>query len=53
VIVAHIMGLPIEESVVQLVPVGAATMTAVVIAGRTGLSSLRRRLRHRLHRGDR
>ena len=43
---AHIMGLPIEESVVQLAPAGAVMMTAVVIAGRTGLGRLLRRLRH-------
>jgi hypothetical protein len=46
VIVAHIMGLPIEESVLQLAPAGAAMMTAIAIAGRTGLSRLRRRSRH-------
>jgi hypothetical protein len=42
VIVAHVMGLPIEESVVQLVPAGAAIVTAMVIAGRTTLGRLRR-----------
>jgi uncharacterized membrane protein SpoIIM required for sporulation len=52
VIVGHIMGLPIEESVLQLAPAGAVTLTAVAIAGRAGLGSLRRRLRHRLRRGD-
>ena len=45
-IVAHIMGLPIEESVLQLAPAVAAMMTAVAIAGRAGLGRLRRRLRH-------
>ena len=45
--IAHIMGIPIEESVVQLVPAGAAMITAVAIAGRTGLSRARRRLRPR------
>ena len=41
------MGIPIEESVLQLVPAGAAMITAAAIAGRTGLGRLRRRLRHR------
>ena len=44
---AHVMGLPIEESVVQLVPAGAAILTAVAIAGRTTLDRLRQRLRQR------
>jgi hypothetical protein len=44
---AHIVGIPVEESVLQLVPAGAAIATAVVIAGRTTLGRLRRRLRHR------
>jgi hypothetical protein len=42
-IIGHIMGLPVEESVLQLVPAGAAMMTGVWVAGRTSL----RRLRHR------
>ena len=42
-IVAHIMGIPIEESVLQLVPAGAATVTAVAIAARTTLGRLRHR----------
>jgi hypothetical protein len=41
-IVAHVMGIPIEESVVQLVPAGAAIVTAVAIAGRATLDRLRR-----------
>jgi hypothetical protein len=41
--VAHIMGIPVEESVMQLVPAGAAVVTAVWIAGRTTLCQLRRR----------
>jgi protein required for attachment to host cells len=44
---AHIVGIPVEESVLQLMPAGAAITTAVVIAGRTTLGRLRRRLRHR------
>jgi hypothetical protein len=43
---AHIMGIPVEESVLQLAPAAAAMATAVAIAGRTGLGRLRRRLRH-------
>jgi len=38
--VAHIAGLPIEESLVQLLPVGAAIATAVAIAGRATLTRL-------------
>jgi len=41
---AHIMGIPLEESVLQLAPAGAALATAVAVAGRTGLRRLRRRL---------
>ena len=33
-IVAHVMGIPVEETVLQFVPAGAATVTAVAIAGR-------------------
>jgi hypothetical protein len=44
-IIAHIMGIPVEESVLQLVPAGAALLTAIVIVGRTTLD--------RLQRGDR
>ena len=42
-ILGHIMGLPIEESVVQLAPAGAVTVTAFAIAGRRLLTRLRRR----------
>ena len=49
--ITHIMGIPIEESVLQFVPAGAM-MTAVAIAGRTGFGRLRRRLRHRLPGDD-
>ena len=45
--IAHIMGIPVEESALQLAPAGAAIMTAIAIAGRAGLRGLRRRLRHR------
>jgi hypothetical protein len=47
VILAHIMGIPIEESVLQFAPAGAAMVTAVAIAGRASLGRLRRRLRYR------
>jgi hypothetical protein len=47
VIVAHIMGIPIEESVLQLAPAGAAIATTIAIAARAGLARLSRRLRRR------
>jgi hypothetical protein len=47
VIVAHIMGIPVEESVLQLAPAGAAMAMAVAIAGRTTLGRLRRWARRR------
>jgi hypothetical protein len=43
VIAAHVLGLPVEESVLQLLPAGAALATAVAVAGRTALGRLRRR----------
>jgi hypothetical protein len=42
VIVAHVIGLPLEESVLELAPAGAALMTLVGIAGRESLGRLRR-----------
>ena len=45
---AHVGGVPIEETVLQLVPAGAAAVTAVLIAGRATLG----RLRGRRQRGD-
>jgi hypothetical protein len=42
VIVAHVLGLPVEESVLQLAPAGAAIVTALAIAARTTLDRLRR-----------
>jgi hypothetical protein len=44
VITAHVMGIPVEESVLQLVPAGAAMATVVAVAARTTLGRLRRRL---------
>jgi hypothetical protein len=46
VILGHIAGIPVEESVLQLAPAGAALATIVAIAGRSSLDRLRRRLRH-------
>jgi hypothetical protein len=43
---AHVAGIPVEESVVQFAQAGAALVTAAAIAGRLGLARLRRRLRH-------
>ena len=45
-ILGHIAGIPVEESVLQLAPAGAAMATVVAIVGRMGLDRLRRRLRH-------
>jgi hypothetical protein len=38
----HIMGIPVEESVLQIAPAGAATVTAVWIAVRARLRRPRR-----------
>ena len=46
-ILAHIMGIPVEESAVQFVPAGAAALTVVAIAGRVGLDRFRRWLHRR------
>ena len=43
-IVAHVMGLPVEETVLQAVAVGATTGTAVGIACRMILGRLLTRL---------
>ena len=48
-IVGHVMGIPVEEGVLQLAPVGATVITAVAIAGRATFG----RLRHRLLGEDR
>jgi hypothetical protein len=37
------VGVPVEEGVLQLVPVGATVITAVAIAGQATLGRLRRR----------
>jgi hypothetical protein len=36
-IVGHIFGIPVEETVVQFAPAVAATVTVIAIAGRTKL----------------
>ena len=46
-IVAHVMGLPFEESVFQLAPAGAATVTVFALAGRATLEKLWARMRRR------
>jgi hypothetical protein len=43
--VAHVLGLPVEEGVLQLAPAGAAMATIAALAGRTALGRLRLRLR--------
>jgi len=43
VIVGHIMGIPVEESVLQLAPAGFVTVTAFAVAGRHLLHRFRRR----------
>jgi hypothetical protein len=47
VIVAHMLGLPLEEIIFQLAPAAVAVVTAIRLAGRTSLSRLRCLLRHR------
>jgi len=49
-IVGHVMGLPIEESVLQLAPAAAAILVATTIAGRTALCRLRRSVGHAIAR---
>jgi hypothetical protein len=49
---APVMGIPVEESVLQLVPAAAVIATAVAVAGRTTLGRLRSRLRSRLQSED-
>jgi hypothetical protein len=40
---AHIMGIPVEENVLQFAPSGVAMITVVAVAGRHLLTRLRRR----------
>ena len=46
-IVAHLLGFPVEESVVQLVPAGALAVTVTAFAGRVRLGRMLDRLRRR------
>ena len=46
-IVGHVLGIPVEESVLQLAPAGAATATLIAMAGRAELGRLLARLRKR------
>ena len=39
----HIMGMPVEETVLQFAPAGAVTVTAFAIAGRRLHNRLKRR----------
>jgi hypothetical protein len=39
----HVMGIPVEETVLQLVPAGAATVTVFAFAGRRLLTRMKRR----------
>jgi hypothetical protein len=50
-IVAHLGGIPVEESALQLAPAGAAIVTAVAVAGGTTLGRLRRWATRRGSRG--
>ena len=43
-ILGHIQGIPIEESLLQLAPAGAALLTMAAVAGRAGVDRLKRRL---------
>jgi hypothetical protein len=44
-IAGHVMGLPIEETFIQLAPAGAATVTVVAYTSRARLARLLGRLR--------
>jgi len=46
-VTAHLMGLPIEERVLQYAPAAGVLITAGTFAVRTRLGDLRRRLRQR------
>jgi hypothetical protein len=42
VILAHVAGMPVEESLLQLLPAGAAVATAIAVAVRSSIGRLRR-----------
>ena len=46
-ILGHVMGLPVEETVLPFVPAGAATVTVVAFVGRAKVARLLRRVRRR------
>ena len=43
-IVGHVQGIPIEESLFQLAPAAAAMLTVVAVVGRAGVDRVKRRL---------
>jgi len=47
VILAHIMGIPVEESILQFGPAGAVIVSAAAIAGRAKLGRMLNQLRRR------
>jgi hypothetical protein len=47
-IVGHVMGLPVEETVLQFVPAGAAAVTMAAYVGRARLARLLTRRRRRV-----
>jgi hypothetical protein len=53
VIVAHIMGIPVEESVLQLAPAGALTVTAVFFVTARARARFREAIGVRFRRGGR
>jgi hypothetical protein len=52
VIVAHIFGLPVEETFVQVAPLGATAVTTLAIVGRTRLGRLGRAIIRRTQVGQ-
>jgi hypothetical protein len=42
---AHIMGIPVEESVLELAPAGASALTLIALAGRDRLARVLTRIR--------
>jgi hypothetical protein len=46
-IVAHVMGIPVEESILQLMPAGLAVAATGAMAVRAKLRSFRRKLPYR------
>jgi hypothetical protein len=44
VIVGHVQGSPIEESLLQLAPACAAMLTVAAVAARAGVDRLKRRV---------